>query len=256
MEEITFTDSQGNQLLGVISIPKKAKSVLIISHGFSSNKESKLYVELQNELNKIGIGTLRYDYYGHGELYCKDLKYKVTKDVTLTKCVNSLKAAISVVCNKGDYKIGLIGSSFGGLLSLIVASQNYNIHALVLKSPVTEPIEFWRQRWGNARIEKWKQEEVIHYTEHSENFELNYTFWEDLQSYDTFQIAKNISCPTLIVHGDNDATVPIKQSENFAKIINTKVNIIEGANHNYTTSTQYNEMKKLIINFLINRLPL
>ena len=211
MEEVTFTDSKGNQILGTISIPKQAESVVIISHGFSSSKESKLYVELQNKLIKAGIGTLRYDYYGHGQLYCKDSKYTVTKDVTLTKCTDSLKAAISFVRDKGNYDIGLVGSSFGGLISLIAASQDSDIKALALKSPVTEPIEFWEQRLGKKRIEKWKQKGVMHYNERGENFELNYDFWKDLLTYDTFKMAKNIVCPVLIIHGGSDTVVPIKQ---------------------------------------------
>jgi len=238
MEEVTFTDLKGNQILGTISIPEQAESVVIISHGFSSNKESKLYVKLQNELNKLGIGTLRYDSYGHGQLYCKGAKYTVTRDVTLTKCVDSLKAVISFVHSKGNYNIGLVGSSFGGLVSLIVASQVSNIYALALKSPVTEPIEFWKQRLSDKRIEKWKQKGVMQYNEHGENFELNY----------------GIACPILIVHGEDDTVVPIRQSQNLAKIIKTEVNVIKGANHNYTNPTQYSEMKRLIIDFFVEKL--
>ena len=71
MEEVTFLDSKENQILGTISMPEKAESVVIMSHGFTSNKDSKLYVELQNELNKLGIGILRYNYFGRGQPYCK-----------------------------------------------------------------------------------------------------------------------------------------------------------------------------------------
>lgn len=254
MEEVTFADSQGNQILGTISIPKQARSVVIISHGFSSSNESKLYVELQNGLNKRGIGTLRYDYYGHGRLYCGGSKYTVTSDATLTRCVGSLKAAISFVRNRGDYDIGLFGSSFGGLISLIAASQDSDMRALALKSPVTEPIEFWKQRLGDERIEKWKQEGIMHYNERGENFELNYVFWEDLLTYDTFEMAKNVTCPVLIVHGESDTVVPIKQSQNLADIVDTKVNVVKGANHDYADSAQYNEMKKLITDFLEEKL--
>lgn len=105
MEEVIFTDSNGNKILGTISIPKKAKSVVVISHGFDSNKESKTYVELQNELNRAGIGSLRYNYYGRGKHYIKNAKYAVTKDITLSKCANSLKAAVSFIRSKGDYNI-------------------------------------------------------------------------------------------------------------------------------------------------------
>ena len=255
MENITFSDVNGNQLLGTLSIPEHADSVVIISHGFQSNKENKLYVELQNELNKAGIGTLRYDYYGHGPLYCKGLPYTVTKDVTLSKSADSLKAAIALVRSKGDYNLGLMGSSFGGLISLIAASQDSDIKALALKSPVTEPIEFWKHRLGNERIAKWKQEGVMHYNEYGENFELDYSFWEDLNTYNTLEMAKNITCPVLIVHGGNDSVVPIRQSYDLARIVNTQVRVVKGANHDYVDPSQYNKMKNLITDFLIEKLP-
>jgi alpha-beta hydrolase superfamily lysophospholipase len=254
MEEITFSDLNGNELLGALSIPSQADSIVIISHGFSSSKESELYVELQNELNKAGIGTFRYDYYGHGPLYCSKSDYSVTKDVTLSKCVDSLKAAIEFVRRRGDYSIGLVGSSFGGLISLIAASQDSNLKALALKSPVTEPIRFWKNRLGSERIEEWKQDGILHYDEHRENFELDYAFWKDLLTYDTFDMAKKITCPLLIVHGGSDTVVPIKQSRDFAKVVGTKVRVVKRADHDYADPSQYREMKNLIIDFLVNKL--
>ncbi len=249
MQDVIFKDTEGNLISGTVSIPKYAKSVVIISHGFQSNRKSKLYVNLQDTLNNIGIGTLRYDYYGHGELYCKSTKYTVTKDVTLTKCVHSLKAAISFVNNYGDFHIGLAGASFGGLISLVVAAQDSTVKALALKSAVTEPVDFWKKRLSDERIEEWKQTNIMHYDEHDENFELLYNFWEDLLTYDTMKLAKNVNCPTLIIHGGSDTVVPIEQSNHLAKIIGSNVNVVEGANHNYATPEQYAAVKKLITAF-------
>lgn len=254
MKDIKFSDSEGNKLLGTLSIPKQAKSIVIMSHGFSSSKDSKTYTELQSELNKRNIGTFRYDCYGHGILYCKNSKYSVKKDITLSKAVKSLKAAIDLISKKGNYKIGLLGSSFGGLMSLIAASQDKKISALILKSPVTEPISFWKNRLSEKIIKNWKKEGVLHYKDHGENFELSYDFWEDILKFDTIKIAKNISCPTLIVHGDKDLVVPIFQSQNIAKIIRVNVKKIHGAEHSYSSPSNYKEMKKTIINFLVNSL--
>ena len=250
MEEVTFTDSNGNNFVGTLSIPKQAESITIISHGFTSSKKSKLYVELQDKLNKANIGTLRFDFYGHGKLYCKNSKYKVTKDTTLSKAVESLKAAVKFARSQGDYNICLIGSSFGGLISLIVASQDSNINALALKSPVTEPISFWKRRVEEGGLAKWKKEGILHYNEHGEEFELDYAFWEDLNEYDTFKMAENISCPVLLVHGDSDTVVPIAQSKELAKIIGIKIKIIKGANHGYKSLEQYSEMQNLIVDFI------
>jgi len=253
MENITFSDLNGNQLLGTLSIPKQADSVVIMSHGFQSSKESKFYVELQNELNEAGIGTFRYDYYGHGQLYCKGSTYTVAKDITLSKAVDSLKAAIIFIRGKGYNNIGLMGSSFGGLISLVVTSQDPDIKALALKSPVTEPTELWKRRVGDEKITKWKQEGVIRYNKDGEDFELNYDFWEDLVTYNIYEMAKNITCPVLIVHGDSDSVVPITQSHDLARIVNTKVRVVEGAGHAYSNPTQYTEMKQLIVDFLVEK---
>jgi len=147
-----------------------------------------------------------------------------------------------------------MGSSFGGLVSLIVASDDPKIKALALKSPVTEPIHFWNQRLGKERIEKWKRDGILHYDEHSEKFELDYGFWEDLLTFNTFKMAKHIACPVLIVHGNNDFVVPLKQSQDLAKLLKTKIRIVKGANHAYSDPVQYDEMKKLIVDFFVEKL--
>ena len=250
MKDIKFKDQSGNELLGTLSITNNSNKVVILSHGFSSNKDSKLYVELQNELNALGIGTFRYDYYGHGKLYGHGPGYGVSKDVTLSKAVDSLKAAIELVRSRSFTDIALMGSSFGGLISLIAASDDPDITGLVLKSPVTEPISFWRGRLSDEQIRKWKEDGVLHYHFELEDYDLDYAFWEDLLSYNIHQLAENITCPTLIIHGDKDIYVPIKQSRDLAKILHTDVKIVKGANHGYNKPEQYVAMKNFVIDFL------
>lgn len=254
MEEIIFSDTHQNRLLGNLSIPEKPRGVVILSHGFSSNKDSKLYVELEHELNNAGIGTLRYEYYGHGKLFGYGSGYGVSKDVTLSKCVDSLQAAISEIKGRGHGNIALAGSSFGGLISIIAAAQAPDVKALALKSPVTEPVGFWKERLGDERINQWREVGTLHYHLGLEDFDLEYGFWEDLQSFNTMSLAPKISCPVLLVHGDKDAYVPITQSFTLARILNTAVRVIQGANHGYCEPGQYAEMKGAIISFLTQQL--
>ena len=59
---------------------------------------------------------------------------------------------------------------------------------------------------------------------------MNYSFVEDYEKYNTYESAKNITIPTLIVHGDKDTNVPITQSEKLAKSIsNCRLEIIHNA---------------------------
>lgn len=258
-ENIEIFDALGNPVSGVLSIPERANSVVVMSHGYSSSKDSRLYRELQDELNGKGIGTLRYDYYGHGPAYgFPGPEYGALGDVTLSKTMESLKAMIDLARQRGEYRIGLLGSSYGGLLSMEAASRDKEIAALALKSPVTEPKTFWRQRilekYGELGFAQWKNEGKIHYKDRVEDFDLSWGFWHDLQQYDTLAGAKRITCPVLIVHGDSDSYVPFEQShllsKALGKTLKEKVKIIKGADHGYNEPAQYSEMKNLVKDFL------
>lgn len=255
-EEIDISDALGNKVSGILSIPEDASSVVILSHGFSSSKERKKYRDFEHEFNLLGAGTLRYDYYGHGTNYGN--KYGVSEDTTLTKTVESLKAMIKYLRKENSYKIGLVGSSFGGLISLIAASQDKNITAIGLISPVVEPAKLWKERieesFGKNGLKLWEKKGIIHYNSRNEEFYLRWDFWKDLQKYDVLGMAKKISCPTLIVHGDRDKVVPISQSRALAKILGIKVRVVKGADHNYKTKKQYAEMKTAIKDFMLDML--
>jgi alpha-beta hydrolase superfamily lysophospholipase len=203
MTEFIIEDSLGDPISGILSIPEGASSVVVMSHGYSSSKDSTIYREMHDKFNSGGIGTVRYDYYGH-----PGPEYGANDDVTLSGAVNSLMAVVAHVRESGDYNIGLIGASFGGLLSIIVSSQDKGIEALALKSPVTEPIKFWTDRinkmYGEGGFEKWKNEGIIHYQDRVEDFYLLWDFWLDLNRFDTLNDARKISCPTLIVHAEKD----------------------------------------------------
>lgn len=45
----------------------------------------------------------------------------------------------------------------------------------------------------------------------------------------------------------------MEQAQELAKIIGTDVKIVENADHNYSSSEQYNIMKNLIIEFLLKK---
>ena len=53
-EKISFVDNMGNKLSGILSNPtgNKDKPIIILCHGFSSSKNSRTYVALQESLNK------------------------------------------------------------------------------------------------------------------------------------------------------------------------------------------------------------
>jgi pimeloyl-ACP methyl ester carboxylesterase len=253
IENINILDSMGNKVSGVFSQPKGASWVVIFSHGFTSSTRRRFYKEMEKNLNSESVATIRYNYYGHGKNYPN--KYGVSPDTTLSKAVESLVAMIKYARNKGFRKIGLFGSSFGGLISIIAASRE-KVGFLVLRSTVAEPKKFWEDRIKKSRIDlkKWEKLGIVHYKlGNHEEFDLKWEFWVDMQKYNTLLAAKNISCPVLIIHGNSDAVVPISQARKLGKVLGTSVHAINGADHSYTIPEHYAKMKSVIMEFMIKQ---
>ena len=107
----------------------------------------------------------------------------------------------------------LIGSSFGGLVSTLVAQrQPQSINSLLLLAPAFDPIDRWISK---INIEQWKNNGFMHYfnpmTQRDEP--IDYEFFCDLQIYPSYPTVT--SCPITIIHGLHDDVVPIETSREY-----------------------------------------
>lgn len=245
-EKIFFKNSKGENICGLLSIVGKDK-IAVLCHGHSSGKNNKTYRTITPILNNQGISTFRFDFYGNGE---SDGKFE---ESDLSESIDDTLQAIKLVKEKGFKKIILVGSSFGGLSSTITASKSKDLYALVLKSPVSNYKEVHLNRYGKTGIIKWKQKgQVLFGKKDERELKLNYSFVEDYKKYNTYELAKQIKIPTLIIHGDADEIVPVSQSKKLVKIIpNAKLVLVKGSNHKYTNDNEFKQMIKLISDYII-----
>jgi len=248
-EKIYFKNSRGNSLCGILSNPtsNRDKPIIILCHGLSSSKEGRTASSLQEVLNRQNISTFRFDFFGHGESEGK------IEDITISEAVDDILSAIALLKERGYSKIGLVGSSFGGIGSIVAASRSNDIYVLALKSPVSNYQELEIAKMGEEGIKIWKE---TGYTEFDigdgEILKINYTFFEDSRNNNGYEAAKKIKVPTLIVHGDADDVVPVKQSEKIAKLIeNCRLEILQGVDHDYSRREDFERVLNLISEFII-----
>lgn len=248
VEELTFKNSKGDKLVGILSNPvdNTEVPVIVLCHGFSSNKDRPTYTSMEERLNRNSIATFRFDFYGHGESGGE------FEDITISEAVNDTKRAIELMREKGYSNIGLLGSSFGGMVSLMVASQDSGLFALALKSPVSDYAEQKLKELGEDGIREWKERGYIDFDKSDGRFRLNYGFFEDIQNNNGYEAAEKIKVPTMIVHGDADETIPVKQSKKTAGIIeNCRLELIEGAGHHYSESGDFDKCAGLLEGFIV-----
>lgn len=242
-EKFYFINSKNNKLCGILSNPTgdKSKPIIILCHGFASNKNRPSYISIVKELAKNNISTFRFDFFGHGESEGN------FEDLTQSEAVDDALCAIKFIKSLGYKKIALSGSSFGGLAATMAASKTKSIYLLVLKAPVSSYYDFPEYN-NDTYINKWK---TTGYTVR-EGKKLKFSFYEDIKNNIAYNVAKNIKIPTLIVHGDTDTDVPLSQSQKLCKLIpNCRLKIIHGAGHRFVEGDTKQEMITTLTKFIV-----
>ena len=144
---VSFQDSKKHQVSAVLTEPSlQTDSIVILCHGFLSNKHSNTNRRLSELLPAKGISTFCFDWFGMGE------SEGSFAEVTVGRCYDQLERALAFVRDQGYSRIGLIGSSFGGLIALLVAAQHSDLVALGLKCPVPDFPEMLRLEFGEAAM--------------------------------------------------------------------------------------------------------
>ena len=213
MENVTFL-SEGQKIVGVLHLPeKKGPPCVISSHGLLSSKESEKYIALGERLSQEGIAMLRFDLRGIGES-----EGRIEED-TISRRITDLGSAIEFIRSRRDMKnrIGLLGSSLGGYISLIKASAEEKVRAVVI----------WATPFHLDDLRSNKGTEGHPLPEEA--------FFEDLPKHRLLPFLPKVS-NCLVIHGEKDELVPVDQAgEIFHNLGAPKeIRILEGADHRLT----------------------
>ena len=224
-KRISFTNSRGDTLSGVFHLPASPapRGAVILCHGMESNKDSEKLVSLGEALARREILALRFDFSYVGESSGK------FEDITYSGEVDDLKAAYALVQSRNVSKIAILGSSMGGTVALLFAAAKPELAALVTVAAPVHPEQFPRRTLTPKQIDEWRNRGfTLHHGQR-----LNVSLLNDLEKINILEAAAHIACPVLIVHGDADEVVPVKEAhELHACLMNSKrLLILRGGDH-------------------------
>ena len=139
---------------------------------------------------------------------------------------------------RDDNKIGLLGHSRGGGISIIAASLLADVNSFVTWSAISN-----FDRWTDRQKKEWKEKGYIEAlnTRTKQMMRLNRVLLDDLEqnAFNLLNIEKSLkklSKPYLIVHGDQDLAVPISEAEklySFSNKAKTELLKISGTGHTF-----------------------
>jgi uncharacterized protein len=233
-EKVFIKNSRGLKLASIINYPDKNNKypAIIILHGFTGYKEEAHLKELAEVLAQNGFVAMRFDALGSGDsegTFEKDYSMSnYSKDI---KCVYDYLRKLEFV---NIDKIGIIGHSMGGLLSIVFASENPEIKTCVA---ISAPIELTDADWIKGAIEQWQELGWFYkkISRDNSNARIPYSFIADANKFDALNYIKKLHCPFLTVLGLADNVVCPEDSRKIFKNANNPKELaeIEGIGHDY-----------------------
>ncbi len=213
VEKVAFM-SDGMRLSGILHLPENEHPPCVIaSHGLLSSKESEKYIALGDRISTAGMAMLRFDFRGIGE------SEGTEEDNTISKKMADLGSAVQFIRSHLGLgtRLGLVGSSLGGFLSLIRASKDEGIEATVI----------WATPLHLDDLETKEQKEDYPLPPKA--------FFEDLPKHRLLPILPGVS-NCLVIHGEEDELVPAEEAHRIFRHLSLpkELHVIGGADHRLT----------------------
>lgn len=244
-QKIIFRNSRGEKLVGILHRPKReCDRVFIIAHGFTANKDRVRLRMIADALAENGYAAFRFDFGGCGE--------SQEREITVKGQVADLKAAITLMRQRGFRKVGLVGESLGGLTSLLAYDPNV-VETLILLAPVTKSKRVLSEELTEEKFQRqFRDYGFAFYEKDGRRFKIPREYLQERLNVDQKGLLSLVVCPTLIIHGDSDSSVPLRDSKEALRFLpaGSRLEIIRGANHKFEGKEE--EVVQSIIRWIRN----
>ncbi|OAY27120.1 uncharacterized protein LOC110604291 [Manihot esculenta] len=245
-QKVILPNKHGEKLVGLLH-DTGSKEIVVLCHGFRSTKENETMVNLAVALENEGISAFRFDFAGNGESEGSFAYGNYWREA------DDLRAVVEHFSGANRVVSVILGHSKGGDVVLLYASKYCNIPAVVNVSGRYDLNKGIEERFGKDFMEKIKQEGFIDVKNKTGSLDYRVTLESlmDRLNTDMHKACTLIDkdCRVFTVHGSADEIIPVEDALEFAKIIpNHKLQIIEGANHSYTSHQA--ELVSAVLNFI------
>lgn len=223
------------------------KAILIV-HGFAGGMYDEEKLARYLELNR------------NFDVYQFTLPGHIRRDLT-AKSSDWIKASEDMMewlISKGYNKIYLIGHSMGGIIATYLASKYKQVKKLVLAAPAFHYLDVKDDSLNIKKslklipdiIKTYGKDEIV-----SRMLKLNVGAIGEFMSIakDYYKYPKYVTCPTLILQGNNDNLVPLTSSQYvYNNLATTKKDLIyiDDLTHDVFNSDKDEEVFRIVENFL------
>lgn len=247
-----IVNSINEKIRGDIRYPDKKKNLpcIILMHGFQGFKDWGFFPYISEKIADAGAITICFNFSLNGmgkktdiaEFPDKFARMTVTQEIedaefVIQSFIDEKILPINILKTIWNGEIYLLGTSLGGGISIITARRNKNINKIALWASIAK-----FDRYTIRQKLDWKKQGFVNFKNSvtKQEMKLDYTYIEDIEKhnieYSLTDAISELRIPMLIVHGDKDVSVPLKEAEMLVEAATygmTEFKLIEKTGHTF-----------------------
>ncbi|MBQ7471318.1 MAG: alpha/beta fold hydrolase [Prevotella sp.] len=246
-EQVEIQGAVG-KLVAAIQTPDvptgKKMPMVILCHGFSSNKETGLLTTLADSLAAHGMASIRFDFNGHGKSEGSFENMTVLNEIEDAKCVYNYVRQLPWVS-----RVAMVGHSQGGVVTAMTSAElgKNCIAAEVLLAPagVLRDDALRGYLFGKS----YNPHDLPERAPVGGDLWLGREYARVAQTLPIYETARLYKGSALVIHGSYDVVVPYTYGERFHYVIkNSQFKLLPGLDHGF--SNHEREVAHLACEFL------
>jgi dienelactone hydrolase len=229
--------------------PGSRRPLVVVCHGFLGYKRWGFFPYLSDRLAAAGFDVLTMSFSLNGVEEATGLldrpgefaRNTVSAEIAdLARVLAYVRSGALVRDGIGGGPLGLFGHSRGGAVALIAAGALPEVRSFVTWSTLGT-----LDRYTERRKTAWKRDGalVFHDPRATGPLRLDYSYYEDIdahrQAFDIPRAAAALAAPHLMVHGERDAAVTLREARALLSAprgAETRFEIIRGAGHAFNVT--------------------
>ena len=236
----------------------KQKPLVIFCHGYKGYKDWGAFDLMSSSFLKAGFVLLKFNFSHNGCTLDQPIDFPdldAFGNNNYSKELDDLDSIINWICATAKFKneidtdnITLIGHSRGGAIATIKAAEDSRIKKLVSWAAVCDLNRIMFHE--GAELDKWKKDGVLYVLNgrtkqkmpHFIQFYFDYI--KNKKRLCVENAVKKMMIPHLIIHGDNDLSVPFLHAQNLHHWnLSSKLIVVPESNHVFGASQPWTETK-------------
>lgn len=223
--------------------------LVIFAHGFKGFKDWGTHNLVANYFAENGYRFLKFNFSHNGTTPDSPIDFAdliAFSDNTFSIELEDLNTVIDFAVNGSAIPradgVYLIGHSMGGGISIIKTAEDKRIRKLVTMASISS----FHNLWPKEAEEQWRLQGILYMLNSRTNQQmpLKASLLDDLDKHpdrlDIIAKAAEITQPWLIVHGDEDKTVPLSHAKQLKKANpEAELSVIKGGDHTFNATHPY-----------------